>query len=73
MSFCIWRNDTVYKGSCSKDERIMNGIENTLVKFHLDEIDKLLFTYSGNNNFLVTMFNDSNVAKHMNPDLNDSC
>lgn len=50
----------------------MNGIKNNLVKFHLDEIDKLLFTYSGNNNFLVTMFNDSNVAKHMNPDLNDS-
>lgn len=55
------RNDVVYSGTYSKIERIMNGINGIIVAYGLSECLKLLFTYFGEGNFFVMIFESSDV------------
>lgn len=57
------RNGTIYEGSCSKDLCIFNVPIDLYVDLDLSETDNLLFTYVGDGNFLMMIFDKFGYEK----------
>ncbi|XP_074382812.1 uncharacterized protein LOC141724540 [Apium graveolens] len=55
------RNGSRYEGTCSKTEKKMYGLEDLVREYGLSETEKVLFTYFGEGNFFVMIFDNSNV------------
>lgn len=55
------RNGCRYEGVCSKSERKMYGLQDLMTDYGLTDNEKILFTYFGEGNFLVLIFDVSNV------------
>lgn len=55
------RNGSRYEGTCAKKERKMYGLQDLIRDYGLTETEKILFTYFGEGNFSVLIFDISNV------------
>lgn len=55
------RNGKMYQGTCSKSQRLMNGISHLIAANGLTETQKLVFTYFGEGNFFVMIIGNSDV------------
>lgn len=55
------RNGTPYEGTCSKNERKMFGIQDLVNDYGLTGNEKIVFTYFGEWNFLVMIFDSTDV------------
>ncbi|XP_074375071.1 uncharacterized protein LOC141716793 [Apium graveolens] len=55
------RNGSRYEGTCSKTEKKMYVLQDLVQDNGLSEIGKVLFTYFGEGNFFVMIFDKSNI------------